>query len=94
VDDPPMLVRLRARGYQLLVISPDPVSYEAQALGAQPGLELASRIAYLERVMLLRKLRRAGIQVADWQVDRPFDRVAHAALGRTPHWLRAVGVGG
>lgn len=91
-DDPPMLVRLRARGYQLLIVSPDPVSYEARALRAQPGVELAARIARLERALLLRKLRRAGIQVVDWQVDRPLDRVVHASLGRTPQWFRAVGV--
>jgi uncharacterized protein (DUF58 family) len=91
-DDLPMLVRLCARGYQLLVVSPDPVSFEARALRTQPGVELAARIAHLERALLLRKLRRAGIQVVDWQVDRPIDRVVHASLGRTPQWFRAVGV--
>jgi uncharacterized protein (DUF58 family) len=91
-SDPPMLVQLRARGYQLLVISPDPVSFEARMLSAQPDVELAARIALLERTLLLRKLRRAGIQVVDWQVDQPFDRVVHASLDRTPQWLRAVGV--
>jgi uncharacterized protein (DUF58 family) len=92
VDDLPMLVRLRARGYQLLVVSPDPVSFEAQVLSAQPGVDLAARIAHLERALLLRRLRRAGIQVVDWRVDRPFDRVVHASLGRTPQWFRAVGI--
>jgi uncharacterized protein (DUF58 family) len=91
-DDLPMLVRLCARGYQLLVVSPDPVSFEVQVLEAQPGVELAARIAHLERALLLRKLRRAGIQVVDWQVDRPLDRVVQASLGRTPQWFRAVGV--
>ena len=91
-SDPPMLVHLRARGYQLLVISPDPVSFEARMLGARPDVELAARIALLERALLLRKLRRAGIQVVDWQVDQPLDRVVHASLDRTPQWFRAVGV--
>jgi uncharacterized protein (DUF58 family) len=93
-DDLPMLVRLRARGYQLLVVSPDPVRFEARALGAQPGVDLATRIARLERALLLRRLRRAGIQIVDWQVDRPLDRVVHASLGRAPQWFRAVGVEG
>jgi uncharacterized protein (DUF58 family) len=92
MGDTPMLVRLCARGYQLLVVSPDPVSFEARMLGAQPEVELAKRVARLERALLLRKLRRAGIQVVDWQVDRPLDRVVHASLGRTPRWFRAVGV--
>ncbi len=87
-----MLVRLRALGYQVLVISPDAVSFEAQALKGQPGVALAARIARLERTLLLRKLQQAGIQSVDWQVDRPFDQVVHASLGRLPLWYRAVGV--
>jgi uncharacterized protein (DUF58 family) len=88
----PTLVRLRARGYQLLVISPDPVAFEARLLESYPSVNLAARIARLERVLLLRKLRQAGIQIVDWRVDQPFDQVVHASLGRTPHWFRAVGM--
>jgi uncharacterized protein (DUF58 family) len=91
-DDLRMLVRLRALGYQVLVISPDAVSFEAQALKGQPGVPLAARIARLERTLLLRKLQQGGIQSVDWQVDRPFDQVVHASLGRLPLWYRAVGV--
>ena len=91
-DDLPMLIRLRARGYQLLVISPDPVAFEAKALGPQPAVDLATRIARTERLLLLRRLRQAGVQIVDWQVDRPFDQTVHASLGRLPYWFRAVGV--
>jgi uncharacterized protein (DUF58 family) len=90
-DDTNMLIRLRAQGYQVLVISPDPVSYEAGPLGDRKDVELAARIARLERDLQLRYLRRAGVQVVDWQVDQPFDRVIHATLARTPQWHRAVG---
>ena len=90
-DDSSMLVRLRAQGYQILVISPDPVSFEVKALGAQQDVALAARIARLERTLQLRYLRRAGVQVVDWRVDRPFDQVIHATLARTPQWHRAVG---
>ena len=91
-DDPPLLIRLRARGYQILVIRPDPVAFEVRALGPQPEVELAARIVGVERALLFRKLQQAGIQVVDWQVDQPFDRVVHASLGRVPHWFRAVGM--
>jgi uncharacterized protein (DUF58 family) len=91
-DDWGHLVRLRARGYQLLVISPDPVTFEARSSGPEPIWELATRMARLERTLLLRRLRHAGIQVVDWQVDKPFDQVVHGAIGRVPHWFRAVGV--
>jgi uncharacterized protein (DUF58 family) len=92
LDDWGYLVRLRARGYQLLVISPDPVTFEAGSSRSDPTWELAARIARLERTLLLRRLRQAGIQVVDWQVDKPFDQVVHGAIGRVPHWFRAVGV--
>ena len=90
-DDSSMLVRLRAQGYQVLVISPDPVSFEVEALGAQQDVALAARIARLERTLQLRYLRRAGVQVVDWRVDQPFDQVIHATLARTPQWQRAIG---
>ena len=91
-DDLPMLIRLRARGYQLLVISPDPVSFELRVLGPQPAVELAARVARVERALLLRSMRQAGIQIVDWQVDEPLDQAVHMSLGRVPHWFRAVGV--
>ena len=46
----------------------------------------------LERVLLLRQLQRAGIQVVDWQVDRPFDQAIHTSLSRMAHWFRTIGV--
>jgi uncharacterized protein (DUF58 family) len=92
-EDLPILIRLRARGYQLLVISQDPVSFEAQALGSDPLASLATRIARLERTLLIRKARQIGIQIVNWQVDQPFDHAVHATLGRIPLWFRAVGLG-
>jgi uncharacterized protein (DUF58 family) len=87
--DLPVLVRLRANGYSLLVVSPDPVSFEAERLAKSLDLEFAVRIARIERVLLLRKLQRMGVQVVDWQVRRSLDRVLHAVLTKippTPGW--------
>jgi uncharacterized protein (DUF58 family) len=91
MDDLRMLVRLRARGYQLLVIRPDPVSMELDVLGNMPGSDLAARIVRVERTLLQRKLQQAGIHVVDWRLDRPFDQVIHASLSRATHWFRAIG---
>ena len=85
-DDLPILIRLRARGYQVLIISPDPTPVEVEALGAQPAVELAARIVRLERAMLIYQLRQAGIHVLDWQVNVPFDQAMHAGLGRPSPW--------
>ncbi len=91
-DDLPTLVRLRARGYALLVVSPDPVSFEQRGAPAEGPRALGGRIARVERDVLLRRLRQAGIQVLDWPVERPLDAVVRAALTPAPSWHRAVGV--
>jgi uncharacterized protein (DUF58 family) len=90
-DDLPMLIRLRARGYQLLVVRPDPTAFEARALEPGGAVELATRLIHVEWMLMLRKLQQAGIRVVDWQVDEPFDQAIHASLGRMPHWFRAAG---
>jgi hypothetical protein len=75
-----------------MVISPDPITFEAQALASDPGVSLAVRIARLERGLLLRRLQRAGIRTVNWQVDTRFDLAIHASLSRQPHWFRGIGV--
>ncbi len=81
-DDPEILIKLRAYGYRLLVISPNPVAFERKGLPAGREVELATRLAHLERELLLNKLRQAGIQVIDWPVETPFQQVAHQAFSR------------
>ena len=81
-DDPTMLITLRAQGYRLLVISPDPVSFERWGLEESRETALATRLAQLERDILLDKLRQADIRVVDWPVEVSFTEVAHAALSR------------
>jgi uncharacterized protein (DUF58 family) len=78
------LASLRARGYQLLVISPDPIGFEQRGLGDQPESETAMRLARLERALLLQRCRRTGVTVIDWPTELPFQQVAEAALGRPP----------
>ena len=79
-----MLTILRARGYQLLVISPDPVSFEQRGLAGQPEAATAARIARLERALLLQRCRRTGVAIVDWPIDVPFQEIAEAALSRPP----------
>ncbi|MFC2023253.1 DUF58 domain-containing protein [Chloroflexota bacterium] len=94
LEDLPMLIRLRAQGYQLLVVRPDPIAFEVAALPPRPEVVLAERIVRVERLLLLRKLQQAGIQVVDWSVDQPFDQVVHASLGRQTTWHRGIGMAG
>jgi uncharacterized protein (DUF58 family) len=85
-----VLLQLRARGYQVLVVSPDPVAYELGYLSKNSEQILAGRIMRMERNVLLQKLRHAGIQVMDWDVTVPFDQVGPGMLGRPPAWFRAI----
>lgn len=83
-DDAEELVKLRARGYRVLVISPNPIVFESRALPSSKPVDLAVRIAQAERDLLFRKLRQAQVRVVDWPVATPFYQVAHAALSRPP----------
>lgn len=94
-EDVSLLGRLRAMGYQLLVISPDPISFEARGLEPRPSVELSMRILRLQREAMLRELRHMGVQVVNWDVAKPFEQVAHATLSRPAAWVHAIqrGVG-
>src|SRR6185436_15677511 len=90
-DDLTPLVQLRAQGYQVLVICPNPVKFELSYLRKNRTVELAGRIIQMERMILLQRVQRAGIQILDWNVAEPFDQVVKRMLSRPPAWLRAMG---
>jgi uncharacterized protein (DUF58 family) len=80
ISDGPALARLRACGYELLVVSPDPVDFESRAFPQLPGVP--RRIAHAERSLLLHQLNGMGIRVLDWPVDRPLEPLVRATLSR------------
>jgi len=63
---------MRAHGYEVLIVSPDPVAFEAKTLG--PIAHLAARIAGIERRALLHRLHLAGVRIVDWDVETPLAR--------------------
>jgi uncharacterized protein (DUF58 family) len=81
-DDLNILVQLRGRGYQVMVISPDPVKFEFGFLPASPQVDLAARVVRMERNLLIRRLERAGIQVIEWDVSIPLDQAVGPLLMR------------
>jgi uncharacterized repeat protein (TIGR01451 family) len=89
-DDFDMLVQWRARGYQVLVISPDPVSFELSVLPSVPEATLAARVVHLERGLLVHRLQRAGIHVIEWDVTKPFDQAVGPYLSR-PLFAPSIG---
>jgi uncharacterized protein (DUF58 family) len=62
---------LRGLGYRVLIVSPDPISFEKRLLPQDGFRELAESIARMEREATLAKLRRSGAQVVDWDVTGP-----------------------
>jgi uncharacterized protein (DUF58 family) len=88
-EDYDVLAALRLRGYPLLVVCPDPVSFEAGGLPRKQTHLLAMRIARLQRAALLRRLRGTGTRVVDWDTSQPFEQTASRELER-----RSVSPGG
>jgi uncharacterized repeat protein (TIGR01451 family) len=93
-EDLPVLAKLRLRGYPLMVISPDPISFDMRGLDDSPSVRLAARIVRLRREVLLQDLRRAGIQVVNWDVSHPFEQAAQASLSRPMSFLLSIQRGG
>ena len=73
-----VLFNFRARGYALMVVSPNPVSFELSTLPDRTSVRLAGRIAQIERIVLLRQLQQAGIRVLDWDITIPFEQAVLA----------------
>ena len=76
------LLRLRGRGYSVLVVSPDPVSFELSLTRNTTLAQMSARVARLERALLFQKVRSAGIQVIEWDVRLPFEKSVGPQLVR------------
>ena len=88
IDDFPTLRTLRARGYALAIVTPDPIRFEGELLPEDKHVDLAARLLRTERRLLLRRLRALGIHVVDWNVEMPLEQAVHRAWQRAP--LRAA----
>jgi uncharacterized protein (DUF58 family) len=79
-NDWQLFPRLRAYGYQVLLISPDPFGFARGALPSDPATRLAYRLARLERQLEISKITRLWIPVIDWQVSQPLSPLVRNAL--------------
>jgi len=70
-DDVEILGILRAREYQILLVSPNVLPSKQAERPADETLSLAVRIAQLRRTLLLDTLRRIGVRVIDWNIPEP-----------------------
>jgi hypothetical protein len=81
-EDLDILIQLRGRGYQVMVVSPDPIKFELGILPKLERVETAARVVRMERDLFLRRLGRAGVQVVGWDVSLPFDQAVGPLLAR------------
>jgi len=87
-----VLIGLRARGYAVMVVSPNPIIFERTHLSnSSDDIQMASRLAGLERILMLKRLQQAGIQVLDWHTSVSLDQALSVALSQ-PASLIAVSV--
>ncbi|MGB1253778.1 MAG: DUF58 domain-containing protein [Candidatus Promineifilaceae bacterium] len=81
-DDIRAVHSMRARGYAVLIVSPDPVTYEYSLLEDSETTRLAARLARIERELLLRQLRQLGAQVVNWDTRQSLADLVKAKLQR------------
>ena len=77
--------RLRAFGYDVLLISPDPVDFAARMLPLTEVNTLAFRAARVERVIQLKRLLKLGVNVIDWQVNQPLEKIVRRTARHFNH---------
>ena len=81
--DRSLFLRLRAYGYQALLISPDPIDFAYPTLAQDATNRLAIRAARLERRLRLNDIAQLQIPVIDWQVSQPLFPLVRNALTRS-----------
>jgi uncharacterized protein (DUF58 family) len=82
-DDLSFYQRLRAHGYQVVLISPDPIDFIQPVLEKDINTRLAIRSVKLERRLLLDRIARLRIPVIDWRVHQPLFPLVRNALTRS-----------
>ena len=80
-EDVAPLRGLKALGYEIAVLRPDPLSRVPQMVHDHVHA-LAQRILSLEGEVLLSRLLRSGITVLDWNTTKPFVALRVHAVGR------------
>jgi uncharacterized protein (DUF58 family) len=89
--DSSMYTRLRAAGYEILLVSPDPIHPAAALEKAPAGRQWATRAARVERRAALLSLSKLGIHIVDWQMDQPIQAALQATA---PHVVHRRGLSG
>ncbi len=79
-EDWRLFPRLRAHGFQALLISPDPIDYARLVLPNDRITGLATRLAQVERRLQIGRITQLWIPVVEWQVGRPLAPLVRSAI--------------
>ena len=83
------IVRLRAKGYELLLIVPDVISPEIVKYKNHPGFDLIKRLSKLERQSISQELENKGIFVIKWDHNQTFSQVINRNIYKVKIWNRS-----
>lgn len=72
--------RLRAYGYQVVLVSPDPVDFARQFLPPDLPAQFSMRLSQVERQLEIKRITRLWVPVVDWQVSQPLLPLVRGAL--------------
>ena len=82
-EDRLLFQRLRAYGYQALLVSPDPIDFAYPTLAQDISNRLAIRAVRIERQLKLNEITQLQIPVINWQVSQPLFPLVRNALTRS-----------
>jgi uncharacterized protein (DUF58 family) len=81
--DRTLFQRLRAYGYQPVLLSPDPIEFACPTLSQDATNQLAIRTARIERRLRLNEIAQLHVPIVDWQVSQPLFPLVRNALTRS-----------
>ena len=79
-NDWELFPRLRAHGFQVLLISPDPMDYARDLLPTDLLTVMSRRLARLDRRLEIGKISALWIPVIDWHVNQTLSPLVRNAL--------------
>ncbi len=80
-NEPWMMRVLKGLKHQVMVVSPDEITFEREKPTRQKNINLALRTANLERMLFVRELQNSSIPVLNWEISTPFEPLISKFLG-------------
>lgn len=90
-DDIVVFQRLRALGYQAILISPDTLRFAGSIIGGDPANARAIAACRVERAIALNRIRNLAFPVIDWRVDRELAPLLKETLAHLAPAHRSIG---